>query len=335
MTQGSQGAPVAALNVWLVGAGTMSIDYLKVLRALEARTVVIGRGGESAEAFTRKTGVAAQPGGLNAFLAARPAPADCAIVAVGMEALGTTTRSLIEHGVRRILVEKPGALTGREIRDIDALASRHGAEVFIAYNRRTYASTLRALEIIQDDGGVRSMHFEFTEWAHVIRDLRKAPGVKEALVIGNSSHVIDLAFYLGGKPVEWQSYTEGALDWHPTSSVFAGAGRTDRGALFTYQADWDAPGRWGLEVMTRQSRLVLRPMEALQIMRKGSVALADVRLDDRLDKEFKPGLYEQVRRFMQGRVGGFCSLSEQVEAWGIYAQMAGYEDPPRDPASGP
>ena len=36
------------MRVWLVGAGPMSLDYLKVLRALGIDCTVIGRGGESA-----------------------------------------------------------------------------------------------------------------------------------------------------------------------------------------------------------------------------------------------------------------------------------------------
>ena len=38
----------------------------------------------------------------------------------------------------------------------------------MAYNRRFYASTMKAREIIQSEGGVRNFHFEMTEWAHVI-----------------------------------------------------------------------------------------------------------------------------------------------------------------------
>ena len=72
-----------------------------------------------------------------------------------------TTRALLDYGVRLVLVEKPGALARQEINEMAAMARERQAQVQIAYNRRWFASTLRAQEIIAQDGGVRSMHFEF------------------------------------------------------------------------------------------------------------------------------------------------------------------------------
>ena len=40
------------------------------------------------------------------------------------------------------------------------------------------------------------------------------------------------------------------LDWHSSSSQFCGSGITDKGALFSYSADWESPGRWGIEIKT-------------------------------------------------------------------------------------
>ena len=49
---------------------------------------------------------------------------------------------------------------------------------------------------------------------------------------GNSSHVIDLVFHLIGKPMDWNFWHSGTIDWHPSSSKFVGAGITDRNILF-------------------------------------------------------------------------------------------------------
>jgi predicted dehydrogenase len=312
-------------QVLLVGAGPMAVDYAKVLLALGKEIVVVGRSATSAATFTEKTGIDARSGGLSAYLASGTNCPDTAVVAVGVEGLAEATMSLLAHGVRRVLLEKPGALTRAEIHAVKKLADEKGSQVLIAYNRRFYASTLKALELIREHGGVQSMHFEFTEWSHVIAPLMKAPGVKSAWLLGNSTHVIDLAFYLGGNPMEWNGYTAGSLDWHPASAVFAGAGRTSRGALFSYQANWDAPGRWGLELLTADVRLIFRPMESLQLMRKGSVAIEQVPIDDKMDKKFKPGLYEQMSRFLAKRAEGFCTIAEQAEAWDTYCQIASYE----------
>lgn len=311
-------------SVWLVGAGSMALDYLKVLRALNCQITVIGRGESSASKFETQGAHPVVSGGLEAFLKSCPDIPYAAVVAVGVEALALTTLQLLKVGVRRILLEKPGALNRTEIETVQALAQAQGAEVVIAYNRRFYASTLTAQRMIEEDGGVQSVNFEFTEWAHVIEGLTKAPGVKEAWLIGNSTHVIDLAFHLGGKPVEIQTFTAGKLDWHSSSAVFAGAGRTDRGALFSYHANWAAPGRWAIEVMTAHRRLIFRPMETLQIMRRGSVVIEPVSMNDGLDRDFKPGLHEQTRRFLEGRTDGMCILSDQVHYWPLYERIAAY-----------
>jgi predicted dehydrogenase len=311
-------------KVWLIGAGPMAIDYAKVLKAQNVNFIVVGRGSNSAQAFTEQTGVPVVLGGLEAFLDAAPELPHSAIVSVGMEVLAETTQRLLVYGVQRILVEKPGAMTRHEIHELGALAREKAAEVLIAYNRRLYASTLRAQQIIEEDGGVKSIHYEFTEWDHLIRELKKADGIKPVWLLANSTHVIDLAFYLGGRPADWQAFTAGKLDWHPASSIFAGAGRTDRNVLFTYQANWGAPGRWGIEVLTDNYRLIFRPMESLQIMRKGSVVIEPLPLDERWDKAYKPGLYEQVRRFLSGDFQGICTLDEQVEMWDFYTKIAGY-----------
>ena len=311
--------------VWLVGAGSMAIDYAKVLKALAVPMLVIGRGNASSQTFSEKVGLPAYSGGLDAFLADATELPEAAIVAVGVEGLAATTMRLLEYGVRRILVEKPGALHDFEIRELAAVAKARSAEVLIAYNRRMYASTLHAQRLIEEDGGVQSMNFEFTEWGHVIEGIHKADGVKSAWLLANSTHVIDLAFYLGGTPVDMHSYASGGLDWHRSSAVFAGAGRTDRGVLFSYQANWGAPGRWSVEVLTANYRLVFRPMESLQIIRKGSVAVEPVLLDNQMDKDFKPGLYEQVNRFIQRRPDGLCTLEEQLGHWPLYTQIAGYK----------
>ena len=312
--------------VWLIGSGGMAVDYAKVLRALNASTTVIGRGAASAEKFSTATGLDVIAGGLTAYLATRPAAPQHAIVSVGVEALGATVRELLAYGVTEILVEKPGSISATELTELVTLAQAKGARVIVAYNRRFYASTLHALQMIADDGGLQSMQFEFTEWGHEIRTLEKAAGVKDVWFLANSTHVTDLAFHLAGTPTELSAYTAGSLDWHPASAVFVGAVVTDRGVLFSYHSNWDAPGRWGLEAITSNFRLIFRPMEALQVMRKGSVKIEPVEIDDRLDKEFKPGLHEQVRRFLSGETAGMCDLAEQLAKWNLYAKMAGYRD---------
>lgn len=311
-------------RTWLVGAGGMARDYNKVLKSLGVSYEVIGRNDYSAAQFETNTGGHVVRGGLEKYLASGTKPPDQAIICVGVESLASTTGQLLSAGVTHILVEKPAGILPPEIKELNNLSIASNATVVVAYNRRFYASVIKAQELIAEDGGVTSFNFEFTEWSHVINSLQKAPGVKEYWFLGNSTHVVDLAFFLGGIPKEISCYLSGGLDWHPSASAYAGAGISETGAIFSYQANWAAPGRWSVEVLTKVRRFVFRPLEKLQVQHIGSVALETVEIDDALDREFKPGLFLQTRNFLEGRLEGMCTLGEHSAKLPIYCRMAGY-----------
>lgn len=317
-----------ASSLWLIGAGPMGQAYAAVLQAQGVPFRLIGRSRASAEAFHQATGLPVLEGGLEAALASLPAPQQ-AILAVGVEQLAPTAQQLLAAGCKHLLLEKPGALTMSELQAVHADAQAKRAQVWIAYNRRFYASVQKLRQLAAADGGITSAVFEFTELSHRLRDLHKAPGVMEHWLLANSTHVIDLALHFIGLPAEgqWQGWHGGSLDWHPAAARFHGAGMSERGIPFVYQADWEAPGRWGVELLTRRNRYLLRPMEALQAIPLGSVEPQPIDLDDALDLQFKPGLFRQCEAFLSthpAQKGELCSLEEQLDAFPIYYRIAGY-----------
>lgn len=297
--------------IWIIGAGGIAIEYAKVLKALNRDFIVIGRGESSAEKFKEATGVTPILGGLNLFLQTNPALPDAVINCVRAFELGKTNISLAKYGVKRILSEKPGFFP-EEADEVFRIANKCGTEIYVAYNRRFFASVLAAQKIIEEDGGLLSFHFEFTEWAHVIEATASIPEVeKKNLFITNSSHVVDLAFFLGGEPKELSCFQNGTVGWH-TPSNFTGAGITKGNVLFSYCANWNAPGRWAVELLTAKHRIYLKPMEQLQLQDKGSVKVYPVEIDDHLDKEFKPGFFLGTKAFLEGKTSRLCSYEEQA-----------------------
>lgn len=296
--------------IWIIGAGTIAQEYAKVLTALGYQFQMIGRGEEKARQVEEALGYKVIRGGLDSYIETTPEAPEAAIVATNLGSLAPNTLALLKFGVKRILCEKPGFLFTDECEKVAALAKEKKAEVYLAYNRRFFSSVLKAQEIIAEDGGVTSFNFEFTEWGHVIAKYNKPQGELQNWLYANSSHVIDLAFFLGGEPVQMDCHTSGEISWHKPAA-FAGSGVSDKGALFSYQANWAAPGRWGVEVLTSQHRLYLRPMESLQIQNLGSVAINPVEIDDHLDKEFKPGFYLETKAFFEGGTERLCSFAQQ------------------------
>lgn len=298
-------------NIWLIGAGYMAVEYAKVLQGMNIPFKVVGRGIKSAMNFEKKTRVTVQTGGVNNFLEQTKELPFAAIVAVSVEQLATAALLLLRKGVKRILVEKPAGLNLEELEKLNHETKKQKADIFVAYNRRFYASTLKAKEIINEDGGVTSFNFDFTEWSHIIKDLKKPNIVKKQWFLANSTHVVDLAFFLGGVPKEIKCYTTGGLSWHPSASIFCGAGVTEQGSLFSYHSNWEAPGRWGVEVLTKNHRLILRPLEDLYIQKIGSLISEKVIFDDSLDHKFKPGLYKQVENFINNPISSYlCRLND-------------------------
>ena len=314
------------MSIWLIGAGPHAREYAKVLLSMGVAFKVIGRGAESAKAFETATGHPVHVGGLHKALTELEVPAQ-AIVAVSFEQLAEVAVELIQAGVTRLLLEKPAGLNMVELQRVAAAAKSKKAQIVVAYNRRFYASTWAARRMIEEDGGPVSCCFEFTEWAHTIAPAPFPPEVKAMWLMCNSSHVIDLAFHLCGNPVDWKCWQAGTLDWHHASSRFCGAGVTERGVLFSYHADWEAPGRWTVEVLTRKRRLIFKPMEQLQVIVLASVKVEPVEIDDVLDKAFKPGLYAETMAFLNGDDSLFCTIEEQLLHGAIYSEMAGYPTP--------
>ncbi len=309
--------------IWLLGTGNMGNEYAKVLQGLEQEFIGVGRSEERAVQFGVKFNVPVRWGGIDKFLDENPILPKCAIVAVDADQLYFAVKTLLIYGVKKILLEKPGALYKPQLLELEALAKKHNAQVLIGYNRRFYSATLKALEIIAEDGGVSSFNFEFTERNYIIEGISKKREIFETWMYGNSSHVIDLAFYLGGKPQQMKSFSSGKnqLSWHPHSSNYSGAGVSMSGALFSYQANWAAPGRWSVEIITLKNRLIFKPMENLYCQKYGSMNIEQLELNNVLDIQYKPGLFLQVSSFLKEDFKAFKTLGEQAADFGLYGQI--------------
>jgi len=313
-------------KILLVGAGKMSRDYLEVLLSLRIKPTVVCRKKASAVSFYKKTGYEAAHGDLVTILNQEESSFEMAIVAVDVVNLYSVTKILLLSGISKVLVEKPGGISSKEINNLDLIATEKNADLLIAYNRRFYSSTQKAKEIIQLDGGSTSFLFEFTEWSHTIAPLEKPMKEKERWLLANSSHVIDLAFFLGGQPriISCHRGGKNRLEWHPMSSVFSGSGVAENDALFSYHANWAAPGRWKVEILTKRNRMILEPLEGLLVQKIGSVEKSMMEIDNQKDLSFKPGLFNQVKAFVNNDLENFCTISEQRESMKVYNKISNY-----------
>ena len=311
------------MKLILVGAGPMAIEYAKVLKSQNQSFIAVGNTKKGAISFEKNINQTVILGGIDKWVNNNPKEnfnIYKIIVTVPENLLGLITRKLLNVGFKDILLEKPGGLNLEDIKSVSKLALEKKANIYIAYNRRFFASTLKVQELIKLDGGVTSFNFEFTEWGHIIQGLIKNEGVLEEWFIQNSSHVIDLAFYIGGMPEEMKSFITGGSTWHPNGTVFSGAGITANKALFSYNANWESAGRWWVEFLTKEHRFIMKPMEKLFVQKRGSIQVDKVKINDEFDQLFKPGLYKQVEAFIKFE-DRLMRIEEQTKMLPFYKEI--------------
>lgn len=313
-------------NLVLIGAGKMAQAYAKALVAQGQPFTLVGRSEERVESFKEQyPSILAISGGIDSFLKSNSAP-ESAIIAANITYMVDIAKSLIVAGTKYLLLEKPGALSVSSLQSLESLAKEKGAQVYIGYNRRFYASVTKAMKLIAEDGGLSSVHFEFTEMIHKIKRAKHGEKALAKWVLSNSSHVIDTVFHLAGQPKELMAKVSGnAVDWHPSGSVFVGMGETDRGIPFTYHANWGSAGRWNIELNTSENRYILSPMEKLKVQKRGEMNIVEIELDDQLDLDYKPGIYRQTEAFLsQASETYLVSISSLIEEFRTLNRMAAY-----------
>lgn len=308
-------------KVLIVGAGVIAQEYAKILTALDVGYDVFCRRQESAEQFFMVTGVLPKYGTLEE--SCRYGAYNDAIVATTVESLPKVALQLANLGVKNILLEKPGAVN---LLDLEILqqAEQIGSRIYVAYNRRFYASVKKAKQIIAEDGGIISCFFDFTEWSHIIEKVDKSQFTKEHWFFANSTHVIDLAFNMIGMPSQISCLTGGELSWHKFPAIYVGSGVSVNGVYFSYHSNWSAPGRWSLEINTKNLKLIFKPLEKLKIQHKGKIEELSVEIDDELDQEFKPGFFEQVKTFIfDENKSNICDLAHLERELLLFNKIAG------------
>ena len=309
-------------HLLLVGTGYMGKSYAAVLKNLNVSFEAVCMSKESANSFSKDFKCICFSGGIDS-IDFEVHNYNMAIVAIGVEKLQSACEKLINNGIRYILVEKPAGLNNLEISFLNELASKTQSQIFVAYNRRFYASVIKAKEIIKSDGGILSGNFEFTEWSEKIAPLKKAEGVKENWFLANSTHVVDLAFFFMGKPTEMNTLSIGKLEWH-SPAIFSGSGKTSENILFNYSANWMSAGRWRVEILTSKRKLILAPMEELQEQLINSIEVKKVEnVDYSFDIEFKPGIYLQTKAFIKKELNNLKSIEEQTTDLDIYNKILG------------
>ena len=248
---------------------------------------------------------------------------DLVIIATPIHEQIPAIRHVIYCGNTNILVEKPCSVYSNELHTLADELQDSGVRVRIGYNRRSYPNVWKLKEMAEADGGITSCRYTFTELLHTIIFSNNRSNVYERWGITNSLHVISTALFLIGMPSELSTYHLGGLSWHRSASRFVGAGMTEKSIPFSYHADWDSAGRWGIAVMTPKNAYRLIPLEQLYRCQKGtfdwelietSPAFPDVKqgVAEEIAIMFYPELEQSIPLVNLHNAAEYTKLAEQI-----------------------
>ena len=309
-----QALDLSAELVTLIGTGGIGNEYLKALTLLNVHDVRLIR---------RSTG------GFESLTAPR-SPNEVAIVAVPVDELSPAVTHLLKIGFKKILCEKPISLWSSQLEILTQLADSHAATVWCAFNRRTYPSYVEAAARLEQEGGVTSSHYTFTEFPNAWVSPKYSSDTQARWGIANSLHVISMVHGLIGNPSKFSCNRTGSLEWHPTGSAFTGSGVTSKKVLFSYQADWESKGRWSIDLHTKESIYRLCPLEKLFRKTTATSDFIEIPVKAFSDTS-KPGFLEETAASLSDHLRQIIPLTTLKEATELtrYAEYVfGYSSTP-------
>ena len=305
-------------KILLVGVGPMGREYIKVIKELQKKYKIeltcACQSEKSRKEIMHLYNIEAYTSEISSLINTS-GKFDLCIVATNVENLFDITNLLIRcNGAEKILIEKPVSFKNSEI---DYL--KKFQDIFVAYNRRFYSSVKILKEMTNNFNDVSSIHFDFTELIHSLRNKEISENIRRNWLIANSSHVIDLASFISGTIDMKKSifHVKGKLDWNGGPINFFGMGQTDREIPFTYNSDWNSASRWGVQVKSSSYNFLLQPLEELKFNEIGTFKV-EVEPISQKDTLFKPGLYDQVNAFLDQDYTYLCTMHQHANNFKVF-----------------
>lgn len=318
---GMNNSTKSEIRIAIVGAGYMAREHARAFADIPGVRIVgvVGRDPERANAL-------AETHQTRAFETIEAmyteTGADAVIVAVNELSMHTVCSQVFAFPWK-CLLEKPVGLNLAEARTILDLAQAADMEAYVAFNRRSYSSTLSALEALAPHDGPRLISVLDQQDLQSVRDSGQPQAVIDNYMFANSIHLIDYLTLFGRGAVQEVRCIK---RWTPDNPDYVIASlHFESGDVGLYQAVWNGPGPWSVTVTNDLVRAELRPLEKLSVQRRSERRLVEIPTDP-VDSEFKPGLRRQAFEFcraMRGEKPDLCDLETGFQSMLLCAEVYG------------
>ena len=296
------------IKLGIIGSGYMAREYLraaKIVKDVEI-TTLISRNKLTAKSLAKEFAV---PMVLNRIDDIKFSQVDVLVICVSETSTLEVVAECLSLGVP-LLVEKPLGLTLSEALLLEHKALTSSIPVFVALNRRFYASTLCVMRELDELSSKRYVHVVDQEDTIAA----KAAGVSQRVVenwsFANSIHIIDyISFLCRGEP---KLLSKDRIDLSSQAFIVKAEIEFSLGDFASYMCYWNAPAGWRVDINVEDTAWQLAPLENARRRELQDRKYVDYSLDV-LDLEYKPGLVrllEDVVKFMNGNSHSLVSIVE-------------------------
>ena len=290
-------------KVAMIGAGNMAHEHLRAFADVPGVILagIYSRTRFKAQALADQFGIAMICDSVPALF--ERTGADLVVVAVIETSMNEVSQACFQFPWT-VLLEKPPGYNMKDADDIQTAACAHKSRVYVAMNRRNYASTRAVLGDINARDGIRFIKVQDQQSRQEALDSGKPMVVADYYMYANSIHLVDYFRIFGRgeviqvKPViSWDSKDPGIV---VSQLLF------ESGDIGLYEAVWNGPGPWAVTVSSPSKRWELRPLEQAACQQQGERHMTHIPLHN-WDGDFKPGFRRQAEEAVM------AALNEEPE----------------------
>ena len=283
-----------AYKISFIGAGYMTTEHLKAFKDIDGAELVgiYSRTKSKAIDLSIQYGIKHVSDTIDALYT--ETKTDALVISVPELSLKEICETAFKYPWV-ILIEKPAGYNLEDAQYILDLADSNKSKVFVALNRRHYASTRVIQNKINNINEPRIVNIFDQEDAVAALKAGQPETVAKNWMYANSIHMIDLfRVFCRGSITE----VNNILPWNSNKpSIVLSKINFDSGDVGIYQAIWNAPAPWMLTVSTPSARYEMRPMENAFEQVSGSRQLVKLEIDS-VDVNYKAGIKVQADEFI-------------------------------------
>ena len=213
-----------------------------------------------------------------------------------------------------ILVEKPCGINLQDSQVINRLIKLNKSKIFVSLNRRFYSSSMYLKKKIETINEKIVIQINDNQDLNLAKSFSYNNKIIKNWMYANSIHNIDLFNYFGrGKIIN----VKNIYNYTPKNPFFVNSILSfSSGDIGVYNATWNMPGYWSVNISSKDANYELKPIEKLKIKtNKNRFDISECKIS-RWDVNFKPGLrmqVEELKKYFNRHKYNLCTFNDSFE----------------------